>query len=58
MLRRTKPYLLVSLYSTTKILLCGAFSKEQKCPFMVFLRERERGAWETCKFQPTVSVEC
>ena len=30
-------YQMVSLYSTTKILLCGAKLKEQKCPFMVFL---------------------
>ena len=36
-----KPYLLVSLYSTTKILLYGANLKEHKCPFMVF--------WRYCK---------
>ena len=34
--QENKPYLLASLYSTTKILLCGAKLKEQKCPFMVF----------------------
>ena len=33
-----KPYLLASLYSTTKILCCGANLKEQKCPFKLFLR--------------------
>ena len=36
-----KPYLLVSFYSTTKILLCGAKLKEQNAPFMVF--------WKYCK---------
>ena len=35
--QENKPYLLASLYNTTKILLCGAKLKEQKCPFMVFL---------------------
>ena len=36
--QENKPYLLVSLYITIKILLYGALLKEQKCPFMVFLR--------------------
>ena len=35
--QENKPYLMVSLYSTTKILLCGALLKEQKYMFMVFL---------------------
>jgi hypothetical protein len=34
--QENKPYLLVSLYSTTKILLCGAKLKEPKYMFMVF----------------------
>ena len=35
--QENKPYLLASLYSSNKILLCDALEKGQKCPFMVFL---------------------
>ena len=35
--QQNEPYIMVSLASTNKILLCGAISKEQKCHLMVYL---------------------